>query len=114
MRKYAKTIIAVALVGVFAFVYMRTREREPNSPTQEQIAAIPTPPHPTTPLYSVLNIKDVSSWTAEKDSQPARKSLQVSISTPYAKSFEERGQMVVAACKSILAERGAQAVQVWL
>ena len=43
-----------------------------------------------------------------------RNRIEVSIAAPLAKTFNERGQTVVTACKSILAERQAQVVRLWL
>jgi hypothetical protein len=63
--------------------------------------------------YTVLSVKDVSTWTLEKDSKPSRKILEVVIMS-NAKTFDARGQVVVAACKAAVADGGAQAVRVQL
>jgi hypothetical protein len=82
------------------------------SSTPPPRAIQPTPPlHPG---YTVLEIKDTSTWTLEKESKPERSRFEVSITAPAAKTFEERGQTVVAACTALQREREAHVVRVWL
>jgi hypothetical protein len=115
-------VLAILGAGVWSAIHENDDRAGPVIPTKY---GSPVPPERPAPAaspersiapndYTILNVKDVSMWTLEKESKPERKRFEISITAPAAKTFEDRGRTIVSACRVLQREYGAHVVQVWL